>query len=274
VLRLDLVHPLVSGNKWFKLKHNLALARQQGHNTVLSYGGAYSNHLVAMAAAAKLSGLHSIGVVRGEINDPSNPVLAFVRGQGMVLHSVSRGEYRQKHDVAFQVSLQQRYGRFFDIPEGGGNALGLVGTAEIAQFLRFSPASQAGYVLLPCGTAATLAGIITKLHGAHRVLGISVLRGDDTLSPQVSNWLRQLGCNAPCHWEISNEFHCGGYAKRSAALMRDMERFTAISGIPLEPVYTGKMIHALYQLIERGFFPQGSDIIAVHTGGMVAQSMW
>lgn len=274
VLRLDLVHPLVSGNKWFKLKHNLASAHQQGYDTVLSYGGAYSNHLVAMAAAAKLSGLRSIGVVRGEINDPSNPALAFMRGQGMELHSVSRSDYRQKHEVAFKEALQQQYGRFLDIPEGGGNTLGLLGTAEIAQFLRFSSPTQAGYVLLPCGTAATMAGILTTLQGAHRVLGISVLKGDDTLSTQVSEWLRALGCKSPCAWEITNEFHCGGYAKQSSALLHDMDKFSATSGIPLEPVYTGKMVHALFRLSERGYFPPGSEVIAVHTGGMVAQSMW
>ena len=271
VLRLDLVHPLVSGNKWFKLKHNLALALRQGHDTVLSFGGAYSNHLVALAAAAKLSGLRSIAVVRGEPVAPLNPALAFMQQQGMLLHWVSRSDYRRKHEDSFKQALHAQFGEFFAIPEGGGNRLGLSGTAEIAKYLQFCSPHKAAYVMLACGTAATMAGILTALQGRQRVLGVSVLKGEDTLSAQVSAWLEEQGQEAPCAWDVLGNFHCGGYAKTSVELLQVMSRFSQLSGIELEPVYTGKMIYALYSLVEQGYFAQGSEIIAIHTGGLVAR---
>lgn len=271
VLRLDLVHPLISGNKWFKLKHNLALALSQGHDTVLSYGGAYSNHLVALAAAAKLSGLRSIGVVRGEVSDTSNQALRFMRAQAMELHPVSRGAYRLKEEDGFKQALHDQFGRYFDIPEGGGNALGLLGTAEISRFLTFQSKGGSQHVLVACGTAATLAGILSSLAPGPQVLGVSVLKGDDTLSSQVSQWLQDAGRNDPCAWSINHDFHCGGYAKKTPELLRFMTQFSANTGIPLEPVYTGKMLLAFYSLLERGYFPEGSEVIAIHTGGLVAQ---
>ena len=270
MLRLDLVHPLVSGNKWFKLKFNLAQAFDLGHNSVLSYGGAYSNHLIALAAAAKLNGLRSIGVIRGELIKPLNPALAFMQDQGMVLHPVSRSDYRHKEDANFKAELLAQYGRFFEVPEGGGNRLGLLGAAQISKFIQFTAASTDNYVMLSCGTAATMAGILTSLEGETQVLGVSVLKGDDTLSGQVHDWLAEQGQLTPCVWQILKDFHCGGYAKSTPELRQCMQEFTQLSGIPLEPVYTAKMIYGFYSLAKEGYFPRGSEIIAIHTGGLVA----
>ncbi len=270
VLRLDLVHPLVSGNKWYKLKHNLAKAHALGHDTLLSYGGAYSNHLVALAAAAKLSGLRSIGVVRGELVQPLNQALAFMQAQGMVLHPVSRADYRHKDEPGFKAELQAQYGRAFDIPEGGANRLGLLGTAQISAFLEFSPSATANYVMLACGTAATMAGILSSMQGAAQVLGVSVLKGEDRLSAQVQDWLLEQGQTQPCAWQMLCDYHCGGYAKSTPALRQRMQSFMQNSGIPLEPVYTAKLIYAFYSLAEQGYFPHASEIIAIHTGGLLA----
>jgi 1-aminocyclopropane-1-carboxylate deaminase len=274
LLRLDLIHPLISGNKWYKLKHNLRAARAQSQDTVLSFGGAYSNHLVALAAASKLSGLRSIGVVRGEAPKVLNPALEFAKAQGMELHFVSRSDYCKKEEVAFLSALEERFGPHYLIPEGGSNLLGARGCAEIAPFMRFRTQEEghSPYVLLACGTAATLAGIASAMEHACHIFGISTLKGPDELSPRIAQWLQVLGCSSSLTWSIKTDFHHGGYGKTSPALNKFIERFYQQHAIALDHVYTGKMMWALYQMIEHGEIPSGSDIIAVHTGGLVPQS--
>lgn len=268
MLRLDQIHPQISGNKWYKLKLNLLAARAQAALTVLSFGGAYSNHLVALAAASKLSGLRSIGIVRGEAPRVLNPALQFAQQQGMTLHFVSRGDYRNKADPEFTAALERRFGPFYLIPEGGSNLLGVQGSAEIAGHLRWQREPGPRLVLMACGTAATLAGVVSAAPSDCEVVGISVLKGPDSLSPQVSTWLQALGCTAPARWSINTKFHHGGYGKTNAALNDFMAGFESRSGIPLEHVYTGKMMWGLYKMIESGEIAQGSELIALHTGGL------
>lgn len=268
MLRLDRIHPLISGNKWYKLKHNLLAAKAQFQDVVLSFGGAYSNHLVALAAASKASGLRSIGIIRGERPEVLNPALQFMQAQGMELHFVSRSDYRNKDDPAFVAELQRRFGSCYVIPEGGGNLLGLKGCAEIVGHLHWQRAAAQRFLFLPCGTAATLAGVVSALPGDIEVVGISVLKGEDTLSAQVHAWLDTLGCQPLPKWSINSQFHHGGYAKSNSLLEAFIDGFMARTGIALEPVYTGKMMWGLYHMLESGVIPAGSEVIALHTGGL------
>lgn len=268
MLRLDGIHPLISGNKWYKLKHNLLAARAQSALTVLSFGGAYSNHLVALAAASKACGLRSIGIVRGEEPRVLNPALQFVQQQGMTLHYVSRSDYRDKEDPAFIRALERRLGPFYLIPEGGSNLLGIKGCAEIAAHLRWERDAAPRAVVMACGTAATLTGVVSAVPSDCEVIGVSVLKGADTLSPQVAAWLGQLASKPAAQWSIKTGYHHGGYGRSSLALDAFIDGFGARTGIPLEPVYTGKMMWGLYQMIESGQIAQGTQVIALHTGGL------
>ena len=270
VLRLDKIHPQISGNKWYKLKLNLQAARAQSAHTVLSFGGAYSNHLVALAAASKASGLRSIGLVRGEAPKVLNPALQFAKQQGMSLHYVSRSDYRHKDAPEFIAALEQRFGAFYLIPEGGSNLLGVKGCAEIARYLRWQREGAPRLVFMACGTAATLAGVLSATPADCEIVGISALKGQDTLSPQVQGWLDALACVGEAQWSIKNEYHHGGYGKTTPDLNAFINAFEARNGVPLEPVYTGKMMWGLYQMLESGEIARGAQIIALHTGGLTA----
>lgn len=275
ILRLDRIHPHISGNKWYKLKHNLLEAQAQSFQTVLSFGGAYSNHLVALAAASKACALRSIGIVRGEAASPLNPVLQFAQSQGMVLHFVSRSEYRHKEDPLFIRELEQRFGPFYMIPEGGSNLLGIKGCTEIAAHLRWPTETNSNYVFMACGTAATLTGVVCAASAECEVVGISVLKGQDTLSPQVNAWLHELDKTPKAKWTIETGYHHGGYGKTNAELNEFIEGFEERTGVPLEPVYTGKMMWALYHMVESGEIASGAQVIALHTGGLTRNiSSW
>lgn len=275
MLRLDRIHPQISGNKWYKLKLNLLAAQSQAAYTILSFGGAYSNHLVALAAASKLSGLRCIGVIRGEAPKVLNPALRFAQQQGMTLHFVSRSDYRNKEDPEFIELLEQRFGNFYLIPEGGSNLLGIKGCAEIADHLCWQRKDSPHLVLMACGTAATLTGVVSALPSDCEAIGVSVLKGPDSLSPQVNSWLHALGCTPAARWSINTQFHHGGYGKTNPALNDFMMAFEARTGIALEHVYTGKMMWGLYKMIESGEIAAGSELIALHTGGIMQNiSSW
>lgn len=275
MLRLDLLHPQISGNKWFKLRLNLQAARERGYDTVLSFGGAYSNHLHALAAAGKMQGFKTIGVVRGEPVVPINATLAFAREHGMELYHVTRADYRNKSDPAFLASLQKRFGEFFLIPEGGANIAGVQGCADIAGLLHWSaPAAATSsrserVVALACGTGTTLAGLLLGRKEDYRILGVSALKGD-FLENDVRKALQNCGVADPGNWRITEEWHGGGFARFSPELLDFIQDFRRRTGIPLEPVYTGKLLLGLYRMMERGEFPRGTEIIAIHTGGLQA----
>ncbi len=275
ILRLDLLHPQLSGNKWYKLRLNLQAARVQGHETVLSFGGVYSNHLHALAAAGRMLGLKTIGVVRGEPAVPRNATLTFVRQQGMELYHVTRADYRNKGSPAFLAGLRERFGDFFLIPEGGANVAGVQGCADIAELLSWSapvPATSSTserVVALACGTGTTLAGLLLGRREDYRILGVSALKGD-FLENDVRMALQGCGVADPGNWNITQEGHCGGYARFNSELLDFIGGFQQRTGIPLEPVYTGKMLLGLYRMMERGDFTRGTEIIAIHTGGLQA----
>lgn len=268
ILRLDQVHPLLTGNKWYKLRLNLQSAREQGYSTVLSFGGAYSNHLHALAAAGRLFGFRTIGVIRGEIVEPLNPTLAFAQEQGMELHAVSRADYRNKTSPDFLAQLTERFGMCFVIPEGGGNEAGVLGCTEIARSLHWSPDATDRLVTLACGTGATLAGIVAGLTVPCQVIGFSTLKGGEFLAQQVRDFLEVVQVADPGKWHINTQAHCGGYARVTEELLAFIRDFTDRTGVPLEPVYTGKMMFGLYAMLTAGEIARGSEIIAIHTGGL------
>jgi len=263
LLRLDLIHPLISGNKWFKLKENLKLAIAEKAASVLTFGGAYSNHLIATAAATKAAGLHSIGVVRGWHGAAQeNPTLEACRALDMQLKFISREEYREKDSAAFQERIGREFPRSFVIPEGGNNAAGISGAAEIASYL---PA-EASHVALAVGTGTTMAGMALALPQKVPLLGFCALKNGEYLK----NKLHQL-IDHP-YWELFTDAHEGGFAKHNTALISWMNLFYEQQQIPLDFVYTAKMMKRMFTLIESDYFPSGSHIICIHTGGLQGNS--
>lgn len=279
VLRLDLADPALGGNKWFKLRENLRQARQSGHHTLLSFGGAWSNHLYALAEAAHRYGLRSIAIVRGEIPASLNPTLSFALKQGMQLIPITRSDYRQRHDPVFIEQLLKQHGPAWLIPEGGGNLHGIRGCWALADLLRRRLDDRADqHIALACGTATTMAGLLAGLQRSHRraelqnvpaVRGYAVLKGAGFLLRDLEQWLVQLGEDVGrSDYTMNLHSHCGGYARTNAGLLAFIDWFESTHHIPLEPVYTGKLLAGLYQDICQGCYRPGSRIIVLHTGGL------
>jgi 1-aminocyclopropane-1-carboxylate deaminase len=265
VRREDLNHPLVSGNKWWKLKYNLEEAIFQNHDTILTFGGAYSNHLFASAAAAKLLSLKSIGIVRGEETLPLNHTLSFARQQGMMLHYVSREAYRQKDSVEFISRLQDRFGRFYLIPEGGTNDFAVEGCKELGTQLK---TIDFDFLAMAVGTGGTMAGILCGLDGKGEVLGVSVLKGGEFLEREISDLVKDNSEIVYGNWRLLTSYHHGGYAKVSEPLLALIQTMKDQHNLPLDTVYTGKLLWAIFDMVEKGWFGRGSTILALHTGGV------
>ena len=267
IKREDLIHPLISGNKWYKLKYNLIAAKIQGFSRVLSFGGAYSNHLHALAWAGKEYGFETVGVIRGELIDPLNPTLCDVTAWGMKLHPVSRTDYRRRHDEDFVTQLRAHYQPCYVVPEGGANALALKGCAEIVEGVD-EQLDHYDYLCVPCGTGATLAGISQALKPGVRLLGFSALKKYTQFGVDIGRMYETADLPGRDNWQIIDGFHCGGFGKISIELIRFMTQWQDQTGIALDPIYTGKMMMGLFELLEGGFFKAGSSIVAVHTGGL------
>jgi len=259
IKREDLNHPWVSGNKWWKLKYNLEDAHHHGKNTLLTFGGAFSNHIYAVAAAAYELKIQSIGIIRGEETSPLNPTLRFATHKGMNLHYISRETYRKKSDQHFIDQLRDQFGDFYLIPEGGSNALAVKGVQEFAHMLDI----DFDCLCCPVGTGGTLAGVIQGLRGKKKILGFSALKDGAFLNEEV----RKLGVNYT-NWEIITAYHFGGYAKSTEALLQFIDDFKNQHHVPLEFIYTGKMISGIFDLATKGFFKKGSILLAIHTGGI------
>ena len=263
VKRDDLLHPVISGNKAYKLKFNLARAKQLGAQSVLTFGGAYSNHLHATAYAAKMEGLSCIGVVRGEQIVPLNPTLNDCVRWGMTLHPVSRALYQQKNTQAFKDLFDGIYPNSYWVPEGGANALGVQGAQTILQDVADD---QFDYVVAACGTGTTLAGLIRAVEGRTQVIGVPVLKGAQWMQQEVEQWLGLSVHSAT--WQLWLDYHFGGYAKTNEVLNRFIAYADSQWAIPLDRVYTAKAFYGLIDQISKGFFPSGSRILFCHTGGL------
>lgn len=263
VLRLDKTHPEISGNKWFKLKYNLIDAKKQGFSTLLTFGGAYSNHIYAVAAAAKLFGFQSIGIIRGEAQSELNPTLQYATEGGMHLKYVDREVYRGKTNPEFIEKLRSEFGDFYLIPEGGTNSFAIRGAAEITEIIN----EPFDYYCLPVGTGGTIAGLISGLKNQVQIIGYSSLKGS-FLSAEVSDLLSQYSNSQFNNWQINNDYHFGGYAKVKPELLDFIKKTEETLGLILDPVYTGKMLYGIIDMISHGRFERGSKILAIHTGGL------
>lgn len=260
IKREDLLHPEISGNKFRKLKYNLAEAKSKGFSKLLTFGGAFSNHIAATAFAGKKYGFETIGVIRGEElagQIYENPTLCLAQENGMRFVFVSRDLYRKKDSLEFIENLRNEYGDFYLLPEGGTNSLAIKGCEEILT------EEDTGFTHVCCavGTGGTLSGIINSLGENQKAIGFPALKGS-FLSDDIRIFVKNN------NWGLVSDYHFGGYGKINEELVSFLNTFYKETGIPLDPVYTGKMMFGIYDLIAKGYFPDESKIIAIHTGGL------
>jgi 1-aminocyclopropane-1-carboxylate deaminase len=277
VLRLDLLHPEFGGNKWFKLKRNLQKAKDKNIRTIITFGGAYSNHIAATAATCKFFQLHAIGIIRGEEPNKLNPTLLKAKEDGMQLHFVTRETFAQKTEPHYHAWLTKTFGEHLLIPEGGNNEDGILGCSDI-----LNPAWNYDYVFCACGTAATFSGIVASCKPTTIAIGISVLKGDNNLPLEVKQQLTSLFPQQ--HFNVSgNEVlqqskinnHCivntycfNGYAKLNQELIDFKNQFEKDYNIPLDYVYTNKLFYGVFDLIQKQKLKSQAKILIVHSSGL------
>lgn len=272
ILRLDLLHPLVQGNKHYKLLYNLKKAKAVNASTIITFGGAFSNHIHATALAGKENGFKTIGIIRGENTQNLNATLKDARNAGMHLVFADRTTFKKFRESNFNKEIVQEFLRSknisfdnasFILPEGGTNKLAIKGTEEILQNIDL----DYDVVCLPVGTGGTMAGIISYLNNEKKVLGFSSLKGNFS-QKDVQQLLKKIDKSHLNHWEINNEFHFGGYAKWKPNLIAFINQFYETNNIPLCPIYTGKMMYGMFELIKEGYFDKTPKILVIHTGGL------
>lgn len=264
IKREDLTDEFISGNKFYKLKYNLIEAEKLGYKTLLTFGGAYSNHIHATAAAGKKYGFKTIGVIRGEEHLPLNPTLSSAQENGMTIEYIDRKSYRNKYDDSLIQTLKEKFGDFYLIPEGGSNYLAIKGCAEIISSIN----TDFNFVCSACGTGGTIAGLILGLDSKSFALGFSVLKGGSFLYQNIRTLLSHYQKENLNNFQINLDYHFGGYAKTTTELNNFCKSFEEHHNIPIEPIYTGKMFNGIYDLIKKNYFPANSSIVAIHTGGL------
>ncbi len=267
LLRLDAGGGLAPGNKKFKLAGNLSAARRGGIKRLVSFGGAWSNHLHALAAVGAEQGFATVGIVRGEDNGAEPATLVDARRWGMQIVRVSRAEYRRRHDADYLADLQKRYAPCLVIPEGGANAEGARGCMAIAELIR-TAAPAARHILVPVGTATTLAGLVAGLGSDCEVTGVAALKGATDLEQRAQRLLGTTAGADRARWRILHDYHCGGFARVNSGLREFMLAFEAAHEVALDPVYTGKLLYAIHQRLQSGEFDADLPLLAVHTGGL------
>ena len=259
IQREDLLHPEISGNKWRKLKYNIEYFSENQFDAILTFGGAYSNHIAATAAAGKKYNLKTIGVIRGDKLSEDNPTLSLAKKNGMHLHFVSRKQYRQKDYPHFIQYLTALYGNIYIVPEGGGNELGIKGCAEILD----ERSKKMDVICCACGTGSTAAGLIQSKQTEQHFLGFSALKDGYFLENEIAKVV-----SLQSNWKIIHDYHFGGYAKVTEELVNFYHRFKQKHNITLDMVYTAKMLYGIFDLISRDYFTKESSILAIHTGGL------
>ena len=265
IKREDQIHPEISGNKFRKLKYNLQEAKNLGKKMLLTFGGAFSNHILATAIAGKRNSFKTVGVIRGDElgNDlkktfDRNPTLQYAFHHGMKFIFVSRETYRNKTSIQLVDKLRARLGDFYLIPEGGTNELAVKGCEEILT----SRDKQFDYICCCVGTGGTISGLVKSSEKYQNVLGFPVLKGD-FLKDEIAKFIRNQD-----NWKLIMNYNFGGYGKYSVELITFINEFRKITAIPLDPIYTGKMMYGIQDMIKKSMFPKGSRILAVHTGGL------
>jgi 1-aminocyclopropane-1-carboxylate deaminase len=260
--RDDLINPEIPGNKWRKLTYNLEEARRRGSRQLLTFGGAYSNHIRATAAAGHYFGFSTVGIIRGEEHLPLNPSLAYAARRGMRLAYLDRTAYRAKMHPEVIAGLRARFGEFYLLPEGGSNANAARGCAEIPAEI----SEPFSVICCPCGTGGTLAGIAGGLAPGQRAIGFAVLRGGEFLARDVAELQVTAFGTASASWAIEHDYHFGGFARRTPELDQFIADFRDRHGLALDWVYTAKMMYGLYALAAQAAFPPGTSLVAVITG--------
>jgi 1-aminocyclopropane-1-carboxylate deaminase len=258
--REDLLHPIISGNKFRKLRYNLEEAKNRNQKVLLTFGGAFSNHIVAVAGAGKEYGFETIGIIRGEelqykIDD--NPSLLQAQQLGMKFVFISREAYRQKENLDFIEYFKTKFGDFYLLPEGGTNGLAIKGCEEILS----RSDSEFTHICSSVGTGGTITGIINSSANNQNIIGFSSLKGD-FLKNDIAKFANKE------NWSVNCDYHFGGYGKVTDQLIEFINNFYLEHQIPLDPIYTGKMIFGILNLIENNYFPPNSKILAIHTGGL------
>jgi 1-aminocyclopropane-1-carboxylate deaminase len=268
ILRLDQIDPLISGNKWFKLVEHLKAADSAGAEGIISLGGAHSNHLHALAAAGKRLGFKTVGLLRGHAQE--TPTVQDLQAFGMQLHWLGYGGYRARNEPGFWAPWHAQYPQLYAVPEGGGGLTGALGCAAIQQQaqaqLHTLGWSDYHSWWLACGTGTTLAGLVLAEAGAHRVYGALAVPEDHGVAPQVESIMQSAGL-ATADYELIDASR-GGFAKVDPVLLEFIEQTEQASGVPLEPLYTGKALLALKQQVEAGRFSAGTRLIFIHSGGL------
>ena len=255
-----LIHPTVSGNKYRKLKYNLQKVQSENYNGILTFGGAFSNHIAATAAAGQALAIPTVGIIRGEelaSNTVLNSTLSYAKSCGMHLDFVSRSTYNDKTDSAYLKTLLETYENFYVIPEGGTNALAVKGCEEI-----LTEKDQAFDVICcAVGTGGTISGLINASLPTQKIIGFPALKGG-FLNEDIRKFATQS------NWELWEAYHFGGYAKVDSKLITFMNDFKSVYNIPLDPVYTAKMMYGIFDAIESGQISKNIKVLAIHTGGL------
>ncbi len=259
IKRIDKIDDFISGNKWYKLKYNIIEAKRLKIDTILTFGGAYSNHIVATACAAKENGLKSIGIIRGEETHHLNESLKIAKAHKMRLIYISRSNYRKKSDLQFIEDLKYNLGEFYLIPEGGTNKLGVKGAEQI-----LTKKDNYDVICLPVGTGGTISGIINSSGDHQKIIGFPVIKGIGSLKSDIASMSNKE------NWTLINNYVFGGYAKINNDLIDFINNFYKYYNIPLDCIYTGKMMYGVLDLINNGYFKQNTNILTIHTGGLLA----
>ena len=260
IRREDLIHPFISGNKFRKLKYNLVQAKAENQETLLTFGGAFSNHIAAAAYAGKEQGFKTIGIIRGDELESKimvNPTLKFAQECGMRFKFITREDYRHKTEEEFIEILKQEFGNFYLVPEGGTNEFAVKGCGEILT----EEDSQYDFICCAVGTGGTISGLINSILPHQKVLGFPALKGD-FLKEEIRKFAQKE------NWELITEYHFGGYGKVNPELIAFINQFYKENSIPLDPIYTAKMVFGVMDLIEKNYFPENSKILLIHTGGI------
>ncbi|RNI28570.1 1-aminocyclopropane-1-carboxylate deaminase/D-cysteine desulfhydrase [Rufibacter latericius] len=263
ILREDLLHPGIPGNKWRKLKYNLQEAREKECETLVTFGGAFSNHIAAVAAAGQEFGFATIGYIRGEETLPLNPTLELATRHGMQLRYLSRTDYRLRHEPHFQAEILKKAPKPYFLPEGGTNLLAVKGCTEIVSELT----EPWDVLCVAAGTGGTMAGMVAGAAGQGKVIGFPALKGGAFLQKEVTELVQEYSGQTYQNWALQTEYHFGGYARHTPELLSFIQQFYQSHGILLDPVYTGKMLYGVFDLIRQDYFPKGTRLVAVHTGG-------
>lgn len=260
IKREDLLHPLISGNKFRKLKYNIQEAKDTKSKLLITFGGAYSNHILATAAAGKEYGFSTLGFIRGdELKGKilENPTLSYAQDLGMNFEFISRELFSKKEDVSFVSEIQKKYPNSYILPEGGTNKLAIKGCEEILN----EEDETFDFVCCAVGTGGTISGIINSSYQNQKVIGFSALKGD-FLSDVICKFVTKK------NWIVNSDYHFGGYGKITDELVDNLNEFHSKTNIPLDPIYTGKMVYGILDLIKKQYFPENSKILIIHTGGL------